>query len=378
MWLAILSVLALPLFSQSLLPDIGSNFTPFSCSAAAGPNWLLLSGIVLMGSVLMIALAYMAGSALSSPKIIAWAKEGLFQTAASALIIAGFVVFGLTIDTTLSAVTGRPNVTLIDNGMDYAKVIESTILSNFLTLNVMNIAIGVFGNMQINLRAGGFGLSFSLAPMFRPILDALGLLVNFMMAALWEWFAQLFLLCFIKQQMLTVFMPLGIILRAFPITRSAGGAIIAIAVGLYFVYPFMLTVNQVITTAHYGNPLDRGGSSCNFTGFWDCAYETYGSSVINTLLKGTVKTGSGLVLTAVFAKTYVTGLMALAAPVFSSVILTSIAISVYYYIFDLVYLLVIVSMLLTLLNVFVTMTSIREIAKFLDSDLNLSSLLRML
>lgn len=42
---------------------------------------------------------------------------------------------------------------------------------------------------------------------------------------------------YISKNMLSVFLPLGIVLRVFPITRGAGGLLIAIAIGFYFVFP---------------------------------------------------------------------------------------------------------------------------------------------
>lgn len=42
---------------------------------------------------------------------------------------------------------------------------------------------------------------------------------------------------YIANNMLSVFLPLGIILRIFPITRGVGGLLIAIAIGFYFVFP---------------------------------------------------------------------------------------------------------------------------------------------
>ena len=367
----------IPDFLQGMSQN--AAFTSASCAPVQGPNWLVLVGLTLTISIFMVGLAFMFGMGFGLPKVTAWGKENLFQVFASAVIVLGFFTGGMIADGLFSSFVGRPNVTLIDNAIDYATVVTQTVGANFIVLNVMNIAVGVYGNLQIYLRAGGFGLSFSLAPMFRPILDALGTLVNFMMAAVWEWAAQLFMLCFIKQQMLTILLPVGVMLRTFPFSRSAGGALIAICIGLYFVYPAMLTVDQRIVTAHYGGMVhdDPSSSSCDFTSINSCIYNTGMKETIKTVLEGFGLTVAGGV-TAIFLQIFASGLMALSAPIFSSVILLTLAIAVYEFIFQLVYLLIIVSVLLTLLNVFVTMTSIREIAKFLGSDLNLSALLRLI
>ncbi|MFH0817512.1 MAG: hypothetical protein V1909_02650, partial [Candidatus Micrarchaeota archaeon] len=50
------------------------------------------------------------------------------------------------------------------------------------------------------------------------------------------------LLILIEDNMLTVFLPIGIVLRILPYTRGAGGVIMAIALGLFFVYPLMYAI----------------------------------------------------------------------------------------------------------------------------------------
>jgi len=55
-------------------------------------------------------------------------------------------------------------------------------------------------------------------------------------------YAQISFLRFIETSMFTVFLPIGIILRAFPPTRGAGAVLIAISIGLYIVFPMAYTM----------------------------------------------------------------------------------------------------------------------------------------
>ena len=48
-----------------------------------------------------------------------------------------------------------------------------------------------------------------------------------------------FLVLYIKQNMLHLFLPLGIIMRAFYFTRGPGAFLMAVAIGMYFVFPVM-------------------------------------------------------------------------------------------------------------------------------------------
>jgi len=61
-----------------------------------------------------------------------------------------------------------------------------------------------------------------------------------------EWIVKVPLVQFFSTTMITVFMPLGLILRNFPGTRKAGGGIVALALAFYFVYPAMLYINGLM------------------------------------------------------------------------------------------------------------------------------------
>jgi len=55
-------------------------------------------------------------------------------------------------------------------------------------------------------------------------------------------YMQIAIMKFVETSMFTIFLPIGIILRAFPPTRGAGAVMIALAIGFYIVYPFTYTM----------------------------------------------------------------------------------------------------------------------------------------
>jgi hypothetical protein len=55
-------------------------------------------------------------------------------------------------------------------------------------------------------------------------------------------YMQIAIMKFVETSMFTIFLPIGIILRAFPPTRGAGAVMIALAIGFYMVYPFTYTI----------------------------------------------------------------------------------------------------------------------------------------
>lgn len=71
---------------------------------------------------------------------------------------------------------------------------------------------------------------------------------------------------YIQNNMLTVFLPLGLLLRIIPFTRGVGGLFIAIAIGFYFVFPvfYILTDPTYVKADTPTTDLEQG--MC-FTGF---------------------------------------------------------------------------------------------------------------
>ncbi len=51
--------------------------------------------------------------------------------------------------------------------------------------------------------------------------------------------AQSYFLLYIKYNMLTIFLPVGILLRSFHFTRAVGALFIAVAIGFYFIFPIV-------------------------------------------------------------------------------------------------------------------------------------------
>ncbi len=68
--------------------------------------------------------------------------------------------------------------------------------------------------------------------------------------------AQIKFVDYVSQNMLQMFLPLGIILRTFHFTRGIGSFFISIAIGLYFIFPtvFLITDPGFISTSLPSNP----------------------------------------------------------------------------------------------------------------------------
>ena len=70
-------------------------------------------------------------------------------------------------------------------------------------------------------------------------------------------YAQVNFLRFIETSMFTIFLPIGIILRTFPPTRGAGAVLMAIAIGLYLIYPLLFSL------MYFSSPKNIAGCNIN-------------------------------------------------------------------------------------------------------------------
>ncbi len=97
------------------------------------------------------------------------------------------------------------------------------------------------------------------------------------------------LAAYIENNMLAVFLPAGLVLRILPLTRGVGGLFIAIAFGLFFVWPtfFVLTDPSFVKAESAENPNAARSEAACFTGF-------KGTSVLlQSVISSTSGGGSG-------------------------------------------------------------------------------------
>ncbi|MCX8196826.1 MAG: hypothetical protein N3G80_00720 [Candidatus Micrarchaeota archaeon] len=179
-------------------------------------------------------------------------------------------------------------------------VIMRKLTFGYMSLMMTEVVIGLLSGLSTGLRMPiiypFIDVSFGIAPWIAmvPISDIHTLLVDVVGAALGSIMAQKILLTFIEENALTVFMPIGLILRAFPFTRKTGSTILAVAFAGYFIYPISILINQQIWEM-IANPMPQpGGPACLTNGqpctsddeccSRNCRYEQGGSKVCTTPL----------------------------------------------------------------------------------------------
>lgn len=100
------------------------------------------------------------------------------------------------------------------------------------------------------------GLGFSLAPFISPINTMVSQIMQYLTIPLGMMQLHILLMNLIKTHGAKVFLPLGILLRAFKFSRNAGNLIIALFIAFYFILPAAYLFNKSLMKEAIGNYKD--------------------------------------------------------------------------------------------------------------------------
>jgi hypothetical protein len=243
-----------------------------------GFGWFTLALTAVGISFVGVGLVYMVGYLLNSEYIKRIAKAELYQALASLFLVALlFGVSGASIkaveliqnqtEAFLIGITegyegrvkGGPFVFLYPffrNLVDCAK-------NKIKGLYEESINWEIGGNTQITIveQGKGYQLGTMISPLFFTEINKLEYYANEYSWLILLIYIQRYLTEFFETSMFTIFLPVGIVLRAFPPTRGAGAVLIATAIGFYLVYPTVYAL--LILSSYKGIPECGAGISIN-------------------------------------------------------------------------------------------------------------------
>ena len=236
-----------PLWGQAFFTS-----TIETCAADTAINpygWVVLSLVAVLMGAMINAGSQVLGGAFNTPKYQEFLHGHLWALLECAVLLSVLA----------AAIIGLGNFGghNIDAARAYAVLIRNTVMMDFGAVLMANTASSLFTNVNPTIRPGTLGgiyISFQVAPMFRPIYDALGMLMQMLVTSIVQWYAQDYILCASKGVMLTLLIPAGLFLRAYGL-KAGGNALVGIALALYFIYPFMIMQIGQAVTVHMANEL---------------------------------------------------------------------------------------------------------------------------
>lgn len=209
--------------------------------------------IVVLFMSAVIALFYMLGKLLSKSEFEAFAKIEMREILVSIAIAFGSVgiVFGLcNLSTAVLPLFSKSLEAVGGADMDQFRLAEvylGTLANSIGVPTIINLETLAYGAylIQASVRTST-GVNVLAAT--RTFSDAIGLLIGLIFSPLLASLqVQLITMSLAKYISLTVILPAGIVARAFKPTREGGAFLIALAVGMHFLWPFLYLINYEVT-----------------------------------------------------------------------------------------------------------------------------------
>lgn len=236
---------------------------------------LPIIGISLMISVLWFALFYMFGKLMDTPEIYARVEEEKNQFFTTIFIVVAVVTISATINSVISQMFcgNTTSCDLFSFAKSWIDTLRTEMIQFYVMLYIGEFMIGTvstmsFSVMLLRIITGVFPLQFGVGPLSGVSLYAEGLItvLNWMELAIASIIMKQVILEFVEYAALSIILPLGVVLRAFPLTRTTGSSIIAFSIVLYFIVPLSFAFSNYMlfelynpgTTTSFGDIFTSG------------------------------------------------------------------------------------------------------------------------
>ncbi|MEW6035823.1 MAG: hypothetical protein AB1529_04380 [Candidatus Micrarchaeota archaeon] len=217
-------------------------------------DWRALAIGAIMLSILLVAIGYMLGHAFEMPEIKAWAQNEMVQVFVSAIIVVAFTFTALLLDAYLETIVQNSNLGFSCSGSTNCAVTVSEQYLAGITEsaekqardNVVEAAsaakwaytrFGLSTPMLIPLLQASTSFTFTAGRLMdverrNTVLEYLGNMLSSL-------YAQEFFVKEISFKLAPIILVIGIIARSFFFTRKMGGLLIAVGIGVMYVFPLM-------------------------------------------------------------------------------------------------------------------------------------------
>ncbi len=227
-------------------------------------DWMLLSFLVVMLSASISAVMIMVSRLLSLPAVEQWAKAELVFSLSTAFLVLFLIITVQFIEPLLVELTNSmtilnfgatghipalptgDGITLMDYSLAYMNSVFSCIKYMFKFLIKLNFPLEVAASFTVDV----FMFDIVSGWVYKGPLQTVHILANYITFTLFIYYLFIHIMRFVQATALSIFVPLGILLRQFPPTRGAGAFVIAFSLGFYLIFPFsyILVTNVVPQT----------------------------------------------------------------------------------------------------------------------------------
>ena len=171
--------------------------------------------------------------------------NGLVAGSNANAVCQGFMKVNYAICFAHNYLVGLTPVTI--NGHSYPSLLDDS-LGLLIPVSATYVILAIVSSVKLGIGVA----SISFASVMAPLLSQESFIITTLTFAIMSIYTQSALLEVIAVVAVPLLLPVGIVLRTFYFTRRLGGAIIAIAVGLFTVFPLTYLLDAQIT-ANYSN-----------------------------------------------------------------------------------------------------------------------------
>jgi len=274
------------MINESIAPQAAAFIDLWKPQFSSTFSWELTAVLCVFISVAFSAIAYMLASAFKSEETKKWAKGELFFAFTNVFLIAFLILFMTLIGGKMMQFSeelvkiGAPDISSSFEGKDpiafplyYVEKMTECLRVAYIRNYCFNSVLeAVFDTRYDFKQSPGVDAPGTLAnTVTAGIINSSHILSVFLTNLLQMFYLQKHLLYFLNGTMLTVFLPLGVVLRTFMPTRGPGNLFVALAIGFGVVFPLSYgmilairgpNIQQVATTAcgiTSGTPSPSGG-----------------------------------------------------------------------------------------------------------------------
>lgn len=242
------------------------------------PGWEVLAGAAAFLGVLGALLLFMLSRMFNLPQLEQAAKSELIFAASTIVLVSSVMLliktgtplvmdiglkmygatFGLDPQQISTLHLQAPNDTLIDLTKLYLSPVVSCGEVMLRTLYVISIPVEAIASVYMEIFMSEHASGFGIKIVSERIKNTTEILTFYVFI----YYLIVHILTFIKYYW-SFFFTIGIVCRAFPLTRGAGAYIMAISLGLYFIFPFSyILVGSVISSFVKSDYYDASNMVC--------------------------------------------------------------------------------------------------------------------
>lgn len=230
-----------------LLPLVAAQPAGFDAGSLHTATWMPIFITTIAALVAIATLVYMLGIALGMMNLKMWAKAEFINALAMVMLVAVLIVsLNAALGFSKSIASSVYNLSLMNDGVEGEASVDHFWLARtylkqglqcerwvYRAAFMLNMWYEPFEKITSDVagpEGTGGGIFGIMSGFLHYVTGNLTYLMVFQ-------YVQYRFLDLIEVMMMPLFLPIGIVLRTFPPTRGAGGLMMAVALGFYFVFP---------------------------------------------------------------------------------------------------------------------------------------------